>query len=261
MVVLDEPLINNNLTVNEKEEMYRQIVEYSIETTVIHCNQKILYINESGADFFRATKNNLIGANIVDVFTDEYKEFIVERIRKGTEERQIGELIETPVYRADATIVEVELYCHPVMFGETEAIQSILRDITPRKVAEKKLKQVKNEVATPIVPVYEGIAVLPLVGEFDEDRTIQLLNIIPRKIGSYHLDYLIIDMSGIYNFDDIVGEFLYKINSIMGLLGISLYYTGIRPELARKAVELRIDISSLNTMPNVKQALNHLIRS
>jgi rsbT co-antagonist protein RsbR len=256
---LDQLSSNKIMSVFEKEEMYKQIVEYSFETTVIHSNQNILCINESGAEFFRATKEDLIGANIVDVFTDNYKEFIIDRIRKGTEERIIGELIETTVCRADGSIVEVELYCHPVIFGKTQAIQSILRDITPRKQAEKKVKQLMNEVATPIVPVYEGIAVLPLVGEFDADRTRQLLDIIPKKIVGYHLDHLIIDISGIYKFDDVVAEFIYKINSIIELLGISLIYTGIRPELAQIAVNLEIDINSLKTMTNVKSALNHLI--
>ncbi|WP_416150355.1 PAS domain S-box protein [Salipaludibacillus sp. HK11] len=255
---MDEFAKNNDLTISEKEEMYRQIVEYSFETTVIHSNHEVLYINASGAEFLRATKADFMGANIIDVFTDDYKDLIIERIRKGTEERSSGELIETTVIRADGTIAEVELYCHPVMFGQTEAIQSIMRDITPRKEAENNLKKVMNEIATPIVPVSEGIAVLPLVGDLNEARTIQMLDTIPQKIGKYHLDHLIIDVSGIYNFDDVVAEFIYKINPIIELLGISVLYTGIRPELAKKAVELQIDINSLKTMPNVKQALNQL---
>lgn len=257
---MEQPPTNGKITSVEKEAMYRQIVEYSFDTTIIHSNHKVLYINQSGADFLRVDKEDIIGANVMDVFTDNYKDFIAERIRKATVENQIGELIETTIFRYDGTIVEVELYCHPVTFGDTKAIQSILRDITTRKTAEQKLKQVMSEVATPIVPVSKGIAVLPLVGAVDEDRTNQLLDIIPQKIQDHDLQYLIIDVSGIYNIDSVVIEFLYRINSIMKLIGISLIYTGLRPELAKKAVESCIDISSLRTMSNVKEALNRLIR-
>ncbi|MBH0228899.1 PAS domain S-box protein [Halobacillus sp. KCTC 3957] len=238
--------------------MYRKIVEYSFETTIIHSNQQVLYINEAGSEFLRSSKEAIIGANIVDVFPDEYKDFIVERIRKGTFENKVGELIETKVFRFDGTICEVELYCHPVLFGKTKAIQSIIRDITPRKETERRLKKVIGEVSTPLVPVADEIAVLPLVGVIDETRAEQLLELIPAKTQQYPLRYLIVDVSGIYNIDHVVAEFLFNINAIVELLGISLIYTGLRPELAHKAIEARSDITSLKTMATVQQALKRL---
>jgi rsbT co-antagonist protein RsbR len=105
-------------------------------------------------------------------------------------ENKIGELIETTVKRFDGTTVEVELYCHPVKFGETKAIQSIIRDITSRKDAERKLRKIMNKVATPIVPVSQGIAVLPLIGSINEERANQLLDILPAKVQNCSLDYL-----------------------------------------------------------------------
>lgn len=249
---------DQTLSVYEKEEMYRQIVEYSFETTIIHSNQRVLYINESGIELLKATKDTIIGANIVDVFPEDYKDFIIERIRKATYEDKVGDLIETKIYCFDGSSVEVELYCHPVMFGEKKAIQSILRDITPRKETERKLKKVIGEVSTPIVPVADGIAVLPLVGVIDEVRADQLIELIPQKTQNYPIRYLIIDVSGIYNIDTVVAKFLFKINSIVGLLGISLIFTGVRPELAYKAVEARSDITTLKTMANVQQALKRL---
>ncbi|WP_019414518.1 PAS domain S-box protein [Paenisporosarcina sp. TG20] len=249
-----------NVTILEKENMYRQIVEYSFETTIIHSNQKVLYINQSGSEFFKATKEQIIGANVVEVFADESKDIIIERIRKATEENEIGNLIEAKIYRFDGTPVEVELYCHPVQFGEKKAIQSIMRDITTRKDSERKLNKVINEIGTPIVPVSEGIAVLPLVGTIGEDRVIQLMEIIPQKALEHNLNYLIIDFSGIYNIDSVVIEFLYKINSILNLLGIAPICTGIRPELALKAIENYGDLSTLNTMSTVQQALSQLTK-
>ncbi|MBN8210514.1 PAS domain S-box protein [Bacillus sp. NTK071] len=250
---------DKQVSVIQQEAMYQQIVEYSFETTVIHSNQKVLYINQAGADFLRATKENIIGANIVDLFTNEYKDFIVERIRKNEEENIIGELIETTIYRLDGTLVEVELYCHPVYFGKTKAIQSIVRDITPRKEAQRKLRQVVDEVSIPLVPVLDGIAVLPLVGMMDQCRSEQVLDSLPKKIQGRKLTHLIIDVSGIYNFDEVVAQFLFKINAIVSLLGITLIYTGFRPELAQKAVQTGIDISSVKTMINVKMALRMLM--
>ncbi len=251
---------NDEISVIQKEAMYQQIVEYSFETTVIHSRHKVLYINQSGADFLRAPKESIIGANILDLFMNDYKDIIVERIRRNEEENIVGQLIETKVYRMDGTLVDVELYCHPVVYGETKAIQSIVRDITPRKEAQRKLKQVIDEVSIPIVPVFEGIAVLPLVGVMDHERSEQVLDSLPKKIQGHKLTHLIIDVSGVYNFDEVVAQFLYKINAIMRLLGITLIYTGFRPELAQKAVQTGIEILSVKTMTNVKMALRMLMK-
>ncbi|SDJ85187.1 PAS domain S-box protein [Sediminibacillus albus] len=247
-----------SLTVIDQEQMYRQIVEYSFETTVIHSNHEVLYINQSGADFLKAPKEEIIGSNIVEVFTEDYRDLIVERIRQGETENQVGELMETTIYKLDGSIVEVELYCHPVIFGSTNAIQSIIRDITPRKESERKLKKLKGEVATPLVPVYEGIAVLPLVGDIDEERTKQLLDLVPRKVQGQDLEYLIIDVSGIYNINEYIIEFLYSINSITKLFGVSLIFTGLRPEIAKKMTDTYEHVKSLRTMATVKQALSIL---
>lgn len=251
MKSVSDPLLN----IPEKEELYQRIAEYSNETTIIHSKQKVLYINQSGAEFLKASQAELVGANVVDVFTEDYKEMIAERIRKGMEDRTIGELMDTTVKRFDGTIAEVELYCYPVEYGDTTAIQSIIRDVTVQKKTERDLLQLKNEVSTPIVPIIDGLAVMPLVGSVDGDRSTRLLDLIPQKIQGHELNFLIVDVSGIYNIDNVVAEFLYKIDQIMRLLGIGLIFTGIRPELAMKAVEARVDFSKLTTMGTVKQAL------
>jgi PAS domain S-box-containing protein len=250
---------DKSLTASEKEAIYRQIVEYSLEPTIVHSHYKVLYINKAGAEFFKTDKDGIIGASIVEIFTEEYRQLITERVRAGTEERKIGGLMETAIRRSDGTIVDVELYSHPVVFGETEAIQSVIRDISGQKRLERNLMELKNEIATPVVPVSEGIAVLPLVGSMDVDRCKQLLDIIPTKVQGHELQFLIIDISGIYTIDGIVIDHLYKINAVLKMLGISPVFTGLRPELAQKAVEVCPDIASLTTMATVKQALRKLI--
>lgn len=247
------------VSIPEKEKMYQDIVNYSDETTIIHSNQKVLYINQSGAEFFKATQDEVVGTDVVGVFTDDFKELITKRIQKGMEDRTIGDLMETTVRRFDGTLADVELYCYPVQYGETVAIQSIMRDITLQKKTSYDLLQLKNEISAPIVPIIDGLAVLPLVGSVDGDRSMRLLDIIPQKIQGENLHCLIIDVSGIYNIDNVVAEFLYKIDQILRLLGIQLIFTGIRPELALKAVDVRIDFSKLKTMGTVKQALKQYL--
>lgn len=239
----------------EKEMMYSQIIEYSVETIVIHADHKILYINESGANNLRGTKDEIIGSCLLDRYREDSKPAIKERIQKSMIDNVPGELIEEKIFRLDGSLVDVELYCHPVIFGDKRAIQTTLRDITKRKEAEKHHKREINEVSAPIVPVFDGISVLPLVGSIDSDRAKQLLDNIPSEIQKQNVQVIIIDFSGIYNFDEVVTEYLLKINTVMKLLGVRSIMTGIRPEFAQIAIELGVNLSCTQTMATVKQAL------
>lgn len=238
------------------EEVYRQIVENTFETTIIHSDYKVLYINETGARALKAKKEDLIGEDVLSIFPDCSKGKIFERVRKALEEDEIGELIEETIIASDGSYLEIELYCHPFKIGEKPAILSVFRDISVKKAVERQLKQRVNEVSTPIVPVLDGISIIPLVGTIDSDKAQILLDTLPAKLKlEEDTKHIIIDFSGIYNLDEIAIDFLVKINSIMRLLGISPILTGIRPELAQIAIKFGEDLHSLKTMSSVKQAL------
>ncbi|CAH0345876.1 PAS domain S-box protein [Bacillus sp. CECT 9360] len=248
---------NMNQSTIEKELMYKQIVEYSVETIVIHADHKILYVNQTGAQNLKGTKEEIIGSCLLDRYREASKPRIKERIHKSMTENVPGELMEEKIFRLDGKQVDVELYCHPVVFGNQRAIQTTLRDITKRKEEEKQHKREIYEVSTPLVPVLDGISVLPIVGSIDIDRANYLLESIPSKIKKEEVRCLVIDFSGIYNFCEVVSDFLMKITAIMRLLGIDMIITGIRPELAQIAVENGVDLSSTKTMATVKEAVKY----
>jgi two-component system sporulation sensor kinase A len=99
------------------EATYREIIEYSFETIVIHAGHKILYINQTGADFLKASKEDLIGGDVLSVFEESEKPSIIERIRLAMDENVKGELLEQTILKMDGSKVDVELYCFPIMFG------------------------------------------------------------------------------------------------------------------------------------------------
>ncbi|WP_367946598.1 PAS domain S-box protein [Bacillus sp. V59.32b] len=57
-----------------------------------------------------------------------------------------AELIEHVITKLDGSLVDVELYCHPVIYGDKKAVQSVFRDITKRKEAERNHKQLLREI-------------------------------------------------------------------------------------------------------------------
>lgn len=238
----------------ESEEMYRQIIEFSTETIIIHTDYKVLYINQSGADFLRASKEDIVGARVLDIILEGNKKSIEKRIQQVVSKNEPAGRIEQTITRLDGTLVDVEIYCYPIIFDNVSAIHTVMNDITERR----KIKKEVIEVSAPIVPLLDDIAVLPIVGSMDSERAIHLLEIIPSKVKEQNVLCLIIDLSGIYNFDEMTTNYLFKISSVLKLLGVHTIITGIRPELALTASRIGVDLTSLKTFATVKQALSHL---
>ncbi|WP_019413775.1 PAS domain-containing sensor histidine kinase [Paenisporosarcina sp. TG20] len=131
----------------QSEMMYSQIIEYSVETIMIHLDHKILYINQAGAEFLRGGKNQIIGSNCLNIIQDDMKDKIRERFEQGMYGQVPLKVIEQSIIRCDGSLVDVEFYCHPVQFGNRQAIQTVLRDITIQKETEKMLKDRQKMVS------------------------------------------------------------------------------------------------------------------
>ncbi|MCG3420677.1 PAS domain S-box protein [Oceanobacillus jordanicus] len=238
---------------------YLEVIEYSLDPLIIHTDYQIMYINRAAAELFGATKNEIIGSSPLDIFKETSKDSIRNRIQSAY--GRPADVIEETVYRNNGTTVEVELYCHPIVVEGKRAIQTYVRDITERKKADQRQIEMTaqvNELSATLVPLLNGLAILPLAGSFDDQRARQLVDIVPSKVQDQNISSLIIDFSGIYNLDNVVADQLFKINKVLSLLGVQTIITGLRPELAMLATNLNLNLASIPVMTTVKDALSYL---
>ncbi|WP_409304828.1 STAS domain-containing protein [Peribacillus sp. SCS-155] len=121
----------------------------------------------------------------------------------------------------------------------------------------KVQKDLIEEINSPVIPVVDGVAVLPLVGHIDEMRAHSILESIPQKCVDMRIVHLVIDMSGANYIDTVVGERLYQLVKVINLLGINTLISGIGAEMAQTAIQLGVDLSHLQTFGNLGQALEH----
>jgi rsbT co-antagonist protein RsbR len=126
---------------------------------------------------------------------------------------------------------------------------------------EEIIKETQNELrelSTPIVPIQDGIAILPLIGKIDTERTEHLMNNVVPKIPQLGIHHVIIDFSGIVTIDAEVAANIFNVYNVLELLGIDCVITGMRPHLAIRVIGEGINFSSIRTFANVKQAINSL---
>jgi rsbT co-antagonist protein RsbR len=119
----------------------------------------------------------------------------------------------------------------------------------------KKNQKIITDLSSPVVPLEEGMAILPLIGEFDFDRSDHIMTHVIPKISELRIKTLIIDFSGIATIDAEVASRIFNVNKVLRLIGIKTMLTGIRPDLAINVINAGIDFSKLNTYGTVQQAI------
>ncbi|WP_285768031.1 STAS domain-containing protein [Peribacillus sp. SI8-4] len=113
-----------------------------------------------------------------------------------------------------------------------------------------------NELGSPIIPIVDAMAVLPLIGEIDTYRAKEILDTTPSKCISKNVSHLFIDLSGVTLLDTMVAQQVFELISTLNLLGIKSTISGIRPEVAQTAIQLGLDFSQVSTYSTLKQALS-----
>nr|WP_174733216.1 STAS domain-containing protein [Mesobacillus harenae] len=122
---------------------------------------------------------------------------------------------------------------------------------------EKKSLQVQM-LSVPLVPIYDDTAILPLIGEVDSERTSRIIEHTLSEAAKGELDYIIFDLSGLALIDSQSVENLMKIADSLKLVGVSMIFTGIRPDLAKKAIQYRSDFSDIKVESTLKQAIKSI---
>ncbi|MGG3891744.1 STAS domain-containing protein [Metabacillus fastidiosus] len=113
------------------------------------------------------------------------------------------------------------------------------------------------KLSAPIVPVKDGIVVLPLVGDMNCYRLSHIIDHVIPKIAELNVDHVIADFSGIFTINEEVAQHLHQIGSTIGLMGIHFITTGLRPELAQAIVQRGINYEG-ESFATVKQALESI---
>ncbi|NKE03950.1 MULTISPECIES: STAS domain-containing protein [Mesobacillus] len=118
-----------------------------------------------------------------------------------------------------------------------------------------KNQKIITDLSSPVVPLAQDIAILPLVGEFDYERSDHIMTHVIPKVSELRIKKLIIDFSGIAMIDAEIAARIFNINKVLKLIGIETMLTGIRPELAVDVINTGIDFSKLDTYGTVQQAI------
>jgi len=142
--------------------------------------------------------------------------------------------------------------------NETQMILLAMEDITERKRTQERLTrqaQELMEISTPILQVWEGIVVAPLIGTLDSQRTQRFMEVLLERIVDTQSDVVLVDITGVPTVDTQTAHHLIETISAVRLLGAQVVLTGVRPAIAQTIVQLGIDLSDIVTRSSLVAGL------
>jgi PAS domain S-box-containing protein len=133
-------------TLEESEAKYRLMVDLSPDAIVIHSVNGILFANATALKLLGTDSLERINRLPAMAFVHpDYRENAIKRIKKSYKTGEPSEYVMEKYINLDGRVIDVEVISFPVNYQGKPAIQSILRDISYRKIAEAELIKAKEK--------------------------------------------------------------------------------------------------------------------
>lgn len=120
--------------------------------------------------------------------------------------------------------------------------------------------QTIRQLSAPVLEVWEGVLVLPIIGELTSERGEQLLHSLLSQISQRRARCAILDVTGLATLDLPAASYLLKMSQAAALLGATCVLTGIRGEVAQTLVSLGIDLATLLAFRDLHAGLKACVR-
>ncbi|WP_043933189.1 STAS domain-containing protein [Bacillus sp. EB01] len=124
----------------------------------------------------------------------------------------------------------------------------------------KDLQELVKELSSPIIPVLEGIVVVPLIGKYDESRSENLLVKTLFNLPKYKANYLVLDLTGLdHDVEDYGIDFIQKLGSAASLVGIETILVGISAELGAVVTQSQINLSKFQCFQTLQHGIYYAL--
>jgi rsbT co-antagonist protein RsbR len=112
-----------------------------------------------------------------------------------------------------------------------------------------------QELPTPVLPLREGLLIVPVIGMIDARRARRLTEQLLGAIRGERARVVVIDITGVQAVDSQVANHLVQTIEAARLMGAQVILAGISPDIAQTMVRLGIDIARVVTVGDLQSAI------
>ncbi len=265
--------IDRDITSQKESEKLLQLMRIAIEQSSdaifwLAPDASIAYVNETTCERLGYTRDELLDMTVFDM-DPVTPPALWEEIWNSLKQKG-SDIIETKHEKKNGEIIPVEVSINYVSYGGNEYNFAFARDISERIEQEKERlrlqeeiieaqRQALKELSTPIVPVLDGVLIMPLTGTLDSMRAQQVMEGLLAGIVSHNAQVVIIDITGVPVVDTGVANHLLQVTRAAALLGSECVLVGISPEIAQTIVSLGVDLSTMTTRGNLQSGIGYAL--
>jgi len=140
-----------------------------------------------------------------------------------------------------------------------QELEARLAELHQAHETQQRLARTIKELSTPILNIYEGVLLLPLIGVLDGERASHAITTLLMRITEMQGRIVILDITGVPTVDTNVANVLMQAAQAASLLGARVILCGIRPEVAQVAVNLGINFSTLTPCHDLQAAIQQAL--
>ncbi|MFK4998575.1 STAS domain-containing protein [Bacillus sp. N9] len=116
-----------------------------------------------------------------------------------------------------------------------------------------------QELSAPLIPVFEKISIMPLVGTIDTERARLIMENLLTGVVKHRSEVVLIDITGVPVVDTMVAHHIIQAADAVRLVGSRCMLVGIRPEIAQTIVNLGIDLNQITTTSTLRKGIEQAL--
>lgn len=117
-----------------------------------------------------------------------------------------------------------------------------------------------QELSTPIIPVFDGIMIVPIVGVVDKERAQQMIEKLLNAVVTNKTEIILMDITGVDVVDTEVAYHLIQFVNAIHIVGAKSMLVGIKPTVAQTLVNLGVDLSSVVTFGDLQDGIEQALK-
>ncbi|WP_445486952.1 STAS domain-containing protein [Niallia sp. 03133] len=135
---------------------------------------------------------------------------------------------------------------------EQKNINELEQEINKRT---EELSGLVKTLSTPVLPVLQGILVIPLVGKFNDERMEDLLQKALYEFTKQRASYLLLDLTALKGFDEYIVHRLQGLVKAIELIGGNCVLVGISASLSIHLVNASVDLKNIQSFATLEQGV------
>jgi CheY-like chemotaxis protein/anti-anti-sigma regulatory factor len=116
-----------------------------------------------------------------------------------------------------------------------------------------------TELSSPVVEVWDGVLLVPLVGTLDDQRAAQMSTALLEAVRSEAAQVVLVDITGCTVVDTYTAAHLINTVRSVRLLGAATIITGVSAHVAADLVKLGVELEDITTRRRLADGLRHAI--